>query len=155
MDTVAPMASEPGSPSLIGGMSTQDFNDRIREKKPERFAAAIDPARVAELYSLARLDALMSREALPLSQIDVFRDGHLIRLADMQRKSGQSGLEVVADNFRAGATIRVRDAARFDAGLDRFARDVERRFAARVDVNVYLTPPGQVGFAPHFDVTDV
>lgn len=141
--------------SLIGGMAIEDFNCEIREKRAAKFEAAIDLALLNELYSLSRLESLIEHETILMPYVDVFDEGHLRRLVDMQRKSGKSGLEVVADNFRRGSTIRVRDVDKFDARLSRFAGEAQRYFAAQSQINVYLTPPAKTGFPPHFDVTDV
>jgi ribosomal protein L16 Arg81 hydroxylase len=107
------------------------------------------------LYGLPRFETLLGQNGLPLAQIDVYNDGHLMRLQDMQRKSGKSGLDIVAESFRHGSTIRVRDMGRFDARLGQIEREVRRRFAAGADINLYLTPPSKAGFPPHFDITDV
>lgn len=143
------------SRSLIGGMGIHAFNADVRERRAARFAAAIDPERVAGLFSLSRLEALLAADAIPMGHVDLHDDGHLRRLADVQRKSGRSGLAVAADSVRRGSTVRVRDIDTFDARLDRFAAEVRRLFAAQSQINVYLTPPGRTGFPPHFDITDV
>lgn len=140
---------------LIGGMSLAAFNREVREKQTRHFEAALDPQLLDELYSLPRLEALLGHETHLLPYLDVFDDGQLRRLADMQRKSGKSGLEVVADCFRQGSTIRVRDVDKFDSRLSQLASHVRQQFAARADINVYLTPPRKQGFPPHFDITDV
>jgi ribosomal protein L16 Arg81 hydroxylase len=94
-------------------------------------------------------------EAAPLLNVDIYDQGHLMRLVDVQKKSGKSYLAVVAENFRRGSTIRVRDVDKFDVRLNRFVAEVQRYFTARAQTNVYLTPPAKSGFPPHFDITDV
>jgi ribosomal protein L16 Arg81 hydroxylase len=39
--------------------------------------------------------------------------------------------------------------------LGELTRGIERHFVGRCSGNIYLTPPGKVGFPPHFDLTDV
>jgi ribosomal protein L16 Arg81 hydroxylase len=143
------------SSSLIGGMDIERFNREVRERHPARFEAAIDRRALDGLFGLARLESLFQSESIPLALVDVYDDGRLTRLVDVQRKSGKSAVAVAADNFRRGATIRLRDADRFDERLDRFAAQVARDFEARSQINVYLTPPARHGFPPHFDITDV
>ena len=140
---------------LIGGLSIERFNCDIREKQVNKFEAAFDPGALDRLFTVSSLEALIENETLVMPCIDVFHAGRLVRLADMHRKSGKTGLEVVAENFRGGATIRVREADRFDASLGQFTAQVCRDLAAQAQINVYLTPPGQDGFPPHFDTTDV
>lgn len=140
---------------LIGGMDIRAFNDEVRERRAARFEAAIDAEQVGQLFDLARLESLFASDAIPLAYVDIFDDGHLKRLVDMQKKSGKTGLAMMADRFCGGSTIRVRDVDRFDMRLGQFASEVRRHFAAQSQVNVYVTPPTKAGFPPHFDITDV
>lgn len=139
---------------LIGGMDPAAFDGEVRERRAMRFAAAFVDGQSAELFGLARLEALFGSEAMPLSHVDLYQDGHLIRLADMQKKSGRTGLAVIAERIGHGATLRVRDVEAFDQRLGAFAAAVRRQFAAPAQINMYLTPPGRDGFPPHFDITD-
>lgn len=135
-------------------MALETFDREIRERRYHRFAAAFDADALAALFNLERLEGVLAEEAL-LPHVDIYTEGHLKRLLDMQRKSGQGALDVSLRCFREGQTIRVRDVERFDQALSRFVAGVERAFAATAQANVYLTPPGQHGFPPHFDITDV
>ncbi|MEQ1574232.1 MAG: cupin domain-containing protein [Vicinamibacterales bacterium] len=143
------------SRSLIGGMTIEAFNSEVRERKAARFEAALDLEQLDALHSLSRLESLFKWEGIPMGNVDVFDDGQLRRLVDLQRKSGKSGLAVIADSFRRGSTIRVRDLDKFDARLHRFVEAVRRDFTAQAQINLYLTPPTKTGFPPHFDITDV
>jgi ribosomal protein L16 Arg81 hydroxylase len=146
--------SEPLLRRLTGSMSLQEFNRDFRERQVGFFANAIPPDELRELFSLPRLEALFANEAVLAPYVDIFDGQHLRRLVDVQRKSGKSCLEVANECLAGGATIRVRDADRFDGHLSRFSGGVQRKFVADVQVNVYLTPPGRNGFPPHFDITD-
>ncbi len=143
------------SRSLIGRMTIDAFNGEVRERKAARFEAALDLEQLDQLHNLSRLESLFKWEGIPIGSVDVFDDGQLRRLVDLQRKSGKSGLAVIADTFRRGSTIRVRDLDTFDARLHRFADEVRRYFTAQTQINLYLTPPAKSGFPPHFDITDV
>jgi ribosomal protein L16 Arg81 hydroxylase len=141
--------------SMIGGMAVDAFNLDIRESRATKFDGAISAEHVDELFSLSRLESLITREATLGGYIDLFDAGNLRRFVDVQRKSGKSSLEVVLDSLRRGDTVRIRDVDQFDSRLRCFAREVGRVFAAQSDINVYLTPPAQSGFDAHFDTTDV
>ena len=140
---------------LTGGMDLQAFNTDVREQRAVRFERAFDPEQTGELFDIARLESLFASEALPLAYVDVFDDSQLTRLVDMQYKSGRTGLAIVAERFRGGSTIRVRDVDKVDARLGLFVAEIRRLFAAGSQINLYLTPPRKPGFAPHFDITDV
>ncbi len=141
--------------SLIGGMELEAFNQTIRERRAAKFEAAMPRAQVERLFSVATLESLLGSGAVPMPAVDIFDGGHLRRIADVQKKSGKSGLTIVAETFRAGATIRVRDIDTSDPGLNQFVQRIRRDFAAKSQINVYLTPPAKAGFPPHFDITDV
>jgi ribosomal protein L16 Arg81 hydroxylase len=141
--------------NLIGGMPIDAFDRDIREKEVKKFDAAFDSDTLEGLFSVSGLEALIGNETILMPYVDVFIAGRLVRLSDMQRKSGKTALEVVTENFRGGATIRVREADQFDSRLGRLAQNVRGTLAAQSQINVYLTPPGQDGFPPHFDTTDV
>jgi ribosomal protein L16 Arg81 hydroxylase len=140
---------------LIGQMDVKDFNRNVREKRAATFVGAIDPEQLDQLFSLARLEAMLRSETVPVLNVDLFKKGSLMRLVDVQKKSGKSHLAVVSDHFLKGSTIRVRDVDRFDELLGAFVRELQRYFGAHSQLNVYLTPPGERGFPPHFDTTDV
>ncbi|HEX6961410.1 MAG TPA: cupin domain-containing protein [Lacipirellula sp.] len=54
-----------------------------------------------------------------------------------------------------GYTIVVRHAERNHAGLSELAGWFERTFYGPVDVQMFVTPPGQAGFSWHYDAEDV
>src|SRR5215467_10859185 len=140
---------------LIGGMDITEFNREVRELRAQRFVAALRPAEVDQLYSVARLEAMLHAETVPMLNVDIYSTGSLMRLVDVQKKSGKTYLGIVADSFRQGSTIRVRDLDQYDVCLRGFRAEVQKYFAARAQINLYLTPPGTSGFPPHFDITDV
>jgi hypothetical protein len=140
---------------LVGGVGVAAFDEAIRERRAMRFEAALDAEQRAELFDLERLEALFDSEAMPLANVDVYEDGHLKRLADLQKKREKTGLQVIAELFQQGATIRLREVDACDRPLSQFVAEVRRQFAAQSQINAYLTPPRKSGFPPHFDITDV
>ena len=141
--------------SLIARMDVERFNREIRERRAAKFEAAVDPEQLDQLYSLSRLEEMLTSETAPVLNVDIYDQGHLMRLVDVQKKSGKSCVGVVADHFRRGSTIRVRDVDKYDIRLNQFVSEVQRYFTAHSQINVYLTPPAKSGFPPHFDITDV
>jgi ribosomal protein L16 Arg81 hydroxylase len=92
---------------------------------------------------------------VPPHHVDIYSGSSLMKLSDMQDKSGRTGTSLVAEHLRQGATIRVRELQMFDAGVATLMSEVQRLFDARSQINLYLTPPSAAGFPPHFDITDV
>ena len=61
----------------------------------------------------------------------------------------------VARQFDDGATVVFNQLHTRVPTLARLCVALGRRFSSRVQTNVYLTPPGAQGFAPHWDTHDV
>ena len=140
---------------LAGPDGVAVFDARIREIRASKFAAAFSAAEAASIFDIARLERAIAEPAIPVEQIDIFSRGHIVRLADLVHKSARSALDVAAEELRAGATLRVRDLQRADPDLMAFVRGIQETFTAPTQINLYLTPPEQEGFPPHFDITDV
>ena len=54
-----------------------------------------------------------------------------------------------------GYTLQVHQPQRFNGPLWRLCASLEAAFGALVGANVYVTPPGCQGLAPHYDDVDV
>ena len=106
-------------------------------------------------------DLLTSAARRP--EVRLIRDGTPIRPSDYTstvRIGGQVTDEVidparVADRWAEGATIVLQSVHRTWPSVGRFAAELEDLIAHTVQVNVYLTPPGAAGLAPHRDTHDV
>ncbi|HEV2271324.1 MAG TPA: cupin domain-containing protein [Steroidobacteraceae bacterium] len=140
---------------LTGSLSIADFNREVRERRFVCFRAAFAANEAAGVYGHARLDAALAAAVIPPHFIDIFSGGQLVKLADVQNKSGLSASALIVAHLRQGATIRVRELQMFDAGIAALTGEVQQLFAARSQINLYLTPPWAEGFPPHFDTTDV
>lgn len=140
---------------LTGALSIEQFNAEVREQKLSHFRAALTAEEAAVVYDPHRLDAALAGAVIPPHFIDIYTGGQLVKLADVQNKSGQSGSALITSYLRQSATLRVRELQMFDAGIAALAQSVQRAFGARSQVNLYLAPPASTGFPPHFDTTDV
>lgn len=140
---------------LIGGMPPEDFNDRVRERQVAHFKAALAPSLLDGIFNMPRLERLLRADDRATPYIDIFDGTQLKQFVDRDRQPGHTNFDVVAASLRGGATIRVRSAEAFDAELGELTKALERHFVGRCSGNVYLTPPREAGFPPHFDLTDV
>ncbi len=149
-----PIAASDLARALAGTTGHDEFERSIRERKVRRFPAAYDAAKLKTLFTLARVEAALASGAIPLAQLDAYQGGQLNKLAELAA-TGERTSQVVRRLFDGGATIRVRDIHRFDPVLGAFTAAVQDLFAARAQINLYLTPPAQIGFPPHWDIMDV
>ena len=115
---------------LTGSLSVADFNSEVRERRFGCFRAALTADEVAAVYGRSRLDAALAAAVIPPHFIDIFTGGQLVKLADVQSKSGLSASELVVSQLRQGATIRVRELQMSDAGIAALTREVQRLKAA-------------------------
>lgn len=138
---------------LLGGLGIDQFNREVRERRFAKADAALPPASLHSLLDVPTLQDLFGREAIPQHFADIIERGVPQRLSDFSRTS--ASLETVITALKRGCTVRVSDLQRFHPPLQTFVRDISLLFAARCQVNAYLTPARQSGFQPHFDTTDV
>jgi ribosomal protein L16 Arg81 hydroxylase len=142
--------------------------------EPDRFAAeywasrpllsrAADlPARFDDLLTLAAVDELVSRRGLRTPFLRIAKDGQVVSASRFTR-SGGAGAEIadqVADDrvlelFLDGSTLVLQGLHRVWPPLIEFAGQLSAELGHPVQVNAYVTPPSNRGFAAHYDVHDV
>ncbi|MER7894036.1 cupin domain-containing protein [Micromonospora sp. NPDC094482] len=144
--------------------------------EPAKFAAAYwgqtpllsradelpDPAGFADLFSPADADELLSRRGLRTPFLRIAKDGELVP-AGRWTGGGGAGAEIadqvlderVLEQYAGGATLVLQGLHRTWPALIDFARDLGLALGQPLQVNAYLTPPGNQGFATHYDTHDV
>ena len=105
-------------------------------------------------YTADQLEADVGSAKIWPEAIDVFTNGQMVRLGDLQRRTGRSYLAVLIDQLRQGAMVRVRDLQNASQSVENTVRQLEQLFLAKCQVNLYLAPTGGAGFPAHFDITD-
>lgn len=104
----------------------------------------------------------MSRRGLRTPFVRMSRDGDLLSPSRFTRGGG-AGAEIadqVADDkvlaeFASGATLVLQGLHRTWSPIQSFAGALATQLGHPVQVNAYITPPQNTGFAPHYDVHDV
>ena len=118
-----------------------------------------NPAFLDGLLTLEDLDHYVSSTALDEAALRVARyDGLVVGDYLQESKSSRHRLidpEAVLDSFADGSTLIFNALDIFHEPLGTFCRSLESAFCCSVQANVYLSPPGHQGFAPHFDTHDV
>ncbi len=147
----------------MSGRSIADFGTLYWGRKPLLSRSAqLAGGRFGDLFSLAAVDELVSARGLRTPFLRLSRDGEVLAQRRFTR-SGGAGAEIadqVADDkvlmeFAAGATLVLQGLHRIWSPLQSFATDLVDQLGHPVQVNAYVTPPGNTGFAPHYDVHDV
>jgi len=140
--------------SLIDPVSTEEFFDRyfeserllLRRNRPDYFN---------DLLTYDDVDRILTTREAKRGDVS---------LTTAQKKFSASEY-ILGDNtvdidrvFRlhdGGATIILNKLHRRHQPLKELTAALELEFSARVQANIYITPPGNQGFNPHFDTHDV
>ncbi|MEU4567819.1 cupin domain-containing protein [Micromonospora sp. NPDC023956] len=121
-----------------------------------------NPAGFTDLFSPADADELLSRRGLRTPFLRVARDGQLVPVARWTGGGG-AGAEIgdqvlderILEQYADGATLVLQGLHRTWPALIDLARDLGLAVGQPLQVNAYLTPPGNQGFATHYDTHDV
>jgi ribosomal protein L16 Arg81 hydroxylase len=124
------------------------------EKKPLVIKRG-DPGYFADLLSLEDIDRVVSTMGLAHPEINVTKSGGNITPDDFAYESGQIDPVRVNQLHADGATVILSGLHERLPQLARYCRALEAVMSARVQTNIYMTPPGNQGFNPHFDSHDV
>ncbi|MEJ6391116.1 cupin domain-containing protein [Gymnodinialimonas ulvae] len=142
------------------------FDWAIAPETPERFFAEYfekapmrvsrgQPGYFADLLSYAEVDWVISTMGLSHPEINVTRSDGNITSADFTTDTGRIDPVRVTQLFADGATVILAGLQDRLPHLARYCRAVEAVISARVQANVYMTPPGNMGLRPHYDSHDV
>jgi len=126
------------------------------------FAAAGRRTGFDDLLDVDGVDELLSRRGLRAPFLRVAKDGRLVPVA-RYTGSGGAGAEIadqVLDErvlalYADGATLVLQGLHRTWPPLVEFAARLGEQLGCPVQVNAYLTPAGNRGFATHYDTHDV
>ena len=118
-------------------------------KRPENR----DRYKKANLFSTKALDKILREQRvlygknLDVTSYDGQRETH--------NPEGRVYPAVLWDFYNNGCSIRMLNPQTFHAGAWRLCSTLQEHFQTMVGANVYLTPPGTQGFAPHYDDVEV
>jgi ribosomal protein L16 Arg81 hydroxylase len=137
------------------GRAEAEFAERYWDREPLLRPGVGD---FTDLLSLADVDELLSRRGVRAPFVRMAKDGQLIPPA---RYTGAGGLgaevsdqvldERIAELLADGATLVLQGLHRLWPPLIDFALALRLDLATPVQINAYLTPPNNRGFATHYD----
>ncbi|WP_265558529.1 cupin domain-containing protein [Streptomyces hygroscopicus] len=116
------------------------------------------PSYYADLLTLDDVDKVLSLAGVHLDGIRVVVNGKetpVSQLATSARNGLTNALEALFERYRSGSTIVLNSLDQRWEPLRRLAGSLGAEMSARLQMNVYLTPAGAQGFAPHYDTHDV
>jgi lysine-specific demethylase/histidyl-hydroxylase NO66 len=145
---------------LVGDVDT--FLETHWARRPLLHRMA-EPERVAELLSIAAVDALLAERGLRMPAVRLVRDGATLPPARITT-SARIGSQRVGDLIDAvriggevagGATVSLQGLHRYWPPLTTLCRSLESVLTHPFQANAYLSPPGARGLRVHHDTHDV
>ncbi len=146
------------SDELNGGVldpvAKSEFFANYWEKQPLHIARSVENP-FEKLISVSAIEGLLSTNELYYPSIQLSHAGQSIPSADYTNEQNKIISARVVDGYRRGNTIVMTHVHKLHQELMDLCRSVQRDFMMRCQTNVYLSPPGNQGFNPHFDTHDV
>jgi bifunctional lysine-specific demethylase and histidyl-hydroxylase NO66 len=157
-------AAGSGRPALARCLSVDpdEFAASYWSSRPLLSPARTLPRDFTDLFSAAAVDELLSERGLRTPFLRLAKQGRVLGAADFTRSGGLGATvgDQVADDkvltqFRLGATLVLQGLHRIWPPLIDFAQQLTTDLGHPVQVNAYVTPADNQGFAAHYDVHDV
>ncbi len=138
------------------------FADQYWGRRPMLSRAASLPADFGDLLSVRAVDELIAERGVRAPFIRMAKEG-VVLARDCYLGPAGFGAEMpdqvdpagVLREFAAGATIVLQGLHRLWPPVIDFVRAMVDDLGHPVQANAYVTPPGNRGFDPHYDVHDV
>jgi len=139
-----------------------DFAEQYWGRRPLLTRAAQLPARFDDLLGESAVDELLSRRGLRTPFLRMAKDGDIVAPARYTRGGGagagagdQVADDMVLQQLDDGATLVLQALHRTWPPLVAFGSQLSGELGHPVQINAYVTPPQNRGFAAHYDVHDV
>ena len=144
------------------GVPTEDFAGHFWATAPLLTPAGPAGADFADLFSAAAVDELISARGLRTPFLRMAKNGSVLATSLFTRSGGVGAgiADQVADDkvlaqLAGGATLVLQALHRTWPPLIRFGGALAVELGHPVQINAYITPPENQGFAAHYDTHDV
>ncbi|XP_038076046.1 ribosomal oxygenase 1-like [Patiria miniata] len=134
---------------LINPVTPEDFFSGLWEKKPLLLKRHM-PDYNSDLFSSQELHNILRENDLQFTtNIDVttYTDGK----RETHNPVGRAHAPVVWDFYKTGCSVRFLNPQSYSDAVWKFNSMLQEYFGSFVGANIYLTPAGSQGFAPHYD----
>merc|ERR1712110_1287102 len=140
---------------MIQPVKFDKFFKDIWEKRPFHIKREnTQPQYYKHLFSTKAFDEILrSQHVLFTKNLDVtsYADGK----RETHNPDGRAYAPVVWDFYNNGCSLRMLNPQTFDEQVWKLCATLQEFFGSFVGTNMYLTPPGTQGFAPHYDDVEV
>ena len=142
---------------LIQPVTLESFKSEYWEKRP-LIIARKEPSYYERLLTLSDVDHILAHSSIRSSDIRIVRNGQdtpLMNLTSEGANLSEGSLEALYQEYRDGSTIVLLFLQERWPALKHLCRSIATELSAGVQVNVYLTPPGERALNTHYDTHDV
>lgn len=158
MTSLAPFTLE----RLLAPLRPSVFLEEYWEQRPLVLPRS-DAGYYGDLLTAADVDRLVTTGDLTYPEFRMVRSGTSLPLSEYTKTTSASGgaPRRVADpdrivaEYASGATVILQGLHRSWTPLATLCRSLEAVLTHPTQTNIYVTPPGSQGFAPHYDTHDV
>jgi ribosomal protein L16 Arg81 hydroxylase len=142
---------------LIQPVTLESFKSEYWEKRP-LIIARREPSYYERLLTLADVDHILAHSSIRSPEIRIVRNGQDTPLSHLTAEGAnlsEGRLEALYQEYRDGSTIVLLFLQERWPSLKQLCRSIASELSAGVQVNVYLTPPGERALNTHYDTHDV
>lgn len=143
---------------LLDPIPVGEFWQEYWERKP-LVLHRNEPRYYSDLLTLDDIDQVIALTGVTLDNVRVVVNGKETPVSELSSGPGRHTItnsrEALYERYRNGSTVVVNSLQDRWRPLQKHARSLGREMDARIHNNIYLTPPGSQGFAPHYDTHDV
>ena len=138
---------------LISPVTRKQFFSDSWERRPLHIKRG-NSKHFAGLFSTKAFDAILRENNILYGKnLDVTSFSEDKR--ETHNPVGRAYPPVVWDYYNQGCSLRMLNPQTFDARVWELCATLQELFGSMVGANMYLTPPGTQGFAPHYDDVEV
>ncbi|XP_033115926.1 ribosomal oxygenase 1-like [Anneissia japonica] len=134
---------------MIGPVEPEKFFKNLWERKPLLVKRHM-PDYNSIWFSTEELNRILREEDIQFTvnlDVTTYTDGR----RETHNPQGRAHAPVVWDYYQNGCSVRFLNPQTFSRPVWKLLSTLQEFFSCGVGANVYLTPPGSQGFAPHFD----
>ncbi|XP_012939129.1 ribosomal oxygenase 1 [Aplysia californica] len=134
---------------IIHPVKTDRFFTELWEKKP-LLVKRHTPDYNKGWFSTAEFDKILRQENIQWG-VNLDATSFVNDKRDTHNLSGRAHAPVVWDMYQAGCSMRLLNPQTYSRNVWKVLSVLQEYFGCCVGANIYLTPPGTQGFAPHYD----
>jgi mannose-6-phosphate isomerase-like protein (cupin superfamily) len=147
--------SDPSLDWLISPVGRQEFFEYYWEKRPLVIINRDRPDYFARLLSFEEVDRVITTLDRRFPDICLKNAARPVGPDEYTMSGGALDVAKLYQLFQDGSTVTLAYLDTVIPALTRFCRSLEAEFSCPFQTNVYMTPPGAQGAAPHYDTHDV